>query len=143
MIQDTGMVRLIDLGTADERPTVMAGTPGYTAPEILNNPVSLHTPTCDIYSIGILLHTMLTGHDPVRPPYRLEPLAAYGLRRLESIDKIIIECTRTEPQDRIPDMRELLRLINAFRPGSRICLSRTKNNMQYHKNIWLTTYRKE
>jgi serine/threonine-protein kinase len=142
MIQDTGTVRLIDLGTADERPTVMAGTPGYTATEILDDPVSLHTPTCDVYSVGILLHTMLTGHDPTRPPYRLEPLAAYGLRRLESIDQIILDCTCTDPQDRIPGMRELLRRINAFRPGFRFTLSRTKDTLQYQKNIWLTTYQK-
>jgi serine/threonine-protein kinase len=170
MIQDTGAVRLIDLGTADERSTVMAGTPGYTAPEILGrndacvdfskvlsgnnsagvnsgeviwdaNPAARQTPACDIYSMGVLLHTMLTGHDPARPPYGIEPLGVYGLRRLDAIDNIIGRCICPDPQERISSMRELVRQISAFRPASRFSFRKNKNAIQYHKNIWLTTYR--
>jgi serine/threonine-protein kinase len=170
MIQDTGAVRLIDLGTADERATVVAGTPGYTAPEILGgnvaginlsqeiasnnvsgvyddgeiwdaNSVARQTPACDIYSMGVLLHTMLTGHNPARPPYGIEPLSAYGLRRLEAIDHIIDRCTHPDPQERISSMRELVRQISAFRPTPRFSFWKNKDILQYQKNIWLTSYR--
>jgi serine/threonine-protein kinase len=170
MVQDTGAVRLIDLGTADERPTVMAGTPGYTAPEILGrndvgvnsskvlsgnnsagvnsgeviwdaNPADRQTPACDIYSLGVLLHTMLTGHNPARPPYGIESLGVYGLRRLEAIDHIIAKCIHPDPQERISSMRELVRQISEFRPVSRFSFRKNKNAIQYQKNIWLTTYR--
>ena len=40
------------------------GTPGYIAPEILNNTGEQYSSKCDIYSLGIIFFTMLAGSLP-------------------------------------------------------------------------------
>lgn len=42
---------------------VHVGTPGYVAPEILANESENHTysEVCDIFSIGVIFHILLTG----------------------------------------------------------------------------------
>lgn len=55
-------VRIVD-GTLVTRMGVLVGTPAYMAPEqVLGQPL---TTACDIYSLGIILQTLLTG----RPAY--------------------------------------------------------------------------
>jgi serine/threonine-protein kinase len=67
MLADDGRVVLMDFGTgrelADTSPAGLAGTPLYLAPELL----SRHEPSVrsDIYSLGVLLHLLLTGSYPV------------------------------------------------------------------------------
>lgn len=66
MQADDGRVVLMDLGTGRERhagASDLAGTPLYLAPEILaGGPASIES---DIYSVGVLLHHLLTGAYPV------------------------------------------------------------------------------
>ena len=61
-------VRIADLGSAvklqsaNDTSTFKIGTPGYTAPEILSGlPYSF---SCDIWSLGCLLHVLLTASPP-------------------------------------------------------------------------------
>ncbi len=60
--------RIADLGSAiklqspTDTTTFKIGTPGYTAPEIiLGQPYSF---SCDIWSLGCLLHVLLTASPP-------------------------------------------------------------------------------
>mmetsp|Transcript_11325 Transcript_11325/g.20935 ORF Transcript_11325/g.20935 Transcript_11325/m.20935 type:complete len:650 (+) Transcript_11325:489-2438(+) len=63
-------VRIGDFGLAtlllhdDERKKTMCGTPNYIAPEVLNGKLG-HSFEVDIWSIGVILYTMLIG----RPPF--------------------------------------------------------------------------
>lgn len=42
------------------------GTPGYVAPEVANlkDPKNKYNELCDLFSIGIILHLMITGKSP-------------------------------------------------------------------------------
>ncbi|EFH82371.1 serine/threonine-protein kinase [Ktedonobacter racemifer] len=66
-------VTLIDFGIArhfkpgQNRDTIPFGSPGYAAPEQYGKAQT--TPRSDIYSLGALLHQMLTGEDPADYPF--------------------------------------------------------------------------
>jgi WD40 repeat protein len=71
-------VYLIDFGTARLfkpgrlRDTIAFGSPGYAAPEQYGKTQT--TPRSDLYSLGALLHQMLTGLDPAESSFQFAPL---------------------------------------------------------------------
>jgi len=73
-----GKVYVIDFGIArffkpgQVKDTIALGSPGYAAPEQYGRVQT--TPRADIYSLGAILHQMLTGNDPAEAPLRFAPL---------------------------------------------------------------------
>lgn len=73
-----GKITLIDFGIArffkpgQSKDTIPLGSPGYAAPEQYGR--SQTTPGADIYSLGAVLHQMLTGKDPSETPLRFARL---------------------------------------------------------------------
>ncbi|MDQ7823849.1 MAG: protein kinase [Candidatus Eremiobacteraeota bacterium] len=68
---------LVDFGIArvfrPHQKGTAIGTPGYAAPEQYKG---FADPRSDLYSLGVLMHYLLTGidpEDPSRPPHRFEP----------------------------------------------------------------------
>jgi len=74
-----GHLYLIDFGIARHfkpgqlKDTVAFGSPGYAAPEQYGKTQT--TPRADIYSLGALLHQMLSGEDPSVTPFFFSSLA--------------------------------------------------------------------
>lgn len=74
----TGHLYLIDFGIArhfkpgQAKDTVAFGSPGYAAPEQYGKAQT--TPRADIYSLGAVLHQLLSGADPSLNPFRFAPL---------------------------------------------------------------------
>ncbi|MFL5693111.1 MAG: protein kinase domain-containing protein [Ktedonobacteraceae bacterium] len=79
MRTSTGHLYLIDFGIArhfkpgQARDTMALGSPGYAAPEQYGKAQT--TPQADIYSLGAILHRLLTGNDPAQTPFRFEHFA--------------------------------------------------------------------
>ncbi len=73
-----GQIYLVDFGIARHfkagqlKDTIALGSPGYAAPEQYGR--SQTTPQTDVYSLGVLLHQMLSGFDPSESPFNLPPL---------------------------------------------------------------------
>jgi serine/threonine protein kinase len=69
-IGDFGLARPADSAS----PGLIMGTPGYTPPEIYDNPEHADVRT-DIYAVGVILYELLTGHKPededMQPPSTL------------------------------------------------------------------------
>lgn len=66
---DFGIARIFKPGQSHD--TVALGSPGYAAPEQYGKAQS--TPRSDIYSLGALLHSLLTGVDPSEQPFFFRP----------------------------------------------------------------------
>jgi len=63
---DFGIARFFKPGKPKD--TIALGSPGYAAPEQYGRAQT--TPRADIYSLGAILHQMLTGKDPSESPLR-------------------------------------------------------------------------
>jgi serine/threonine protein kinase len=80
----TGRLYLIDFGIAryfkpgQAKDTVALGSLGYAAPEQYGKAQT--TPRADIYSLGAVLHQLLTTRDPSDAPFRFIPLRPTGPR---------------------------------------------------------------
>jgi len=74
----TGQLYLIDFGIAryfkpgQAKDTVALGSLGYAPPEQYGKAQT--TPRADIYSLGAVLHQLLTARDPSEAPFRFRPL---------------------------------------------------------------------
>ncbi|MEN0067412.1 MAG: serine/threonine-protein kinase [Myxococcota bacterium] len=72
-ITPSGDVRLLDFGIAKANFAArefktrhsLGGTPGYIAPERLNR---VEVPEGDVFSLGVVLHELITGDRPKHPP---------------------------------------------------------------------------
>lgn len=123
VMEDDGQVKLLDFGIAclildfqtDNRPALHPLTPSYAAPERQEgSPPSIAS---DVYSLGALLHEMLTG---VRPEQGRAAstlvsnrLASKDLRG--DLDAILHKALADDPALRYPDVSSLLADIRAFR----------------------------
>lgn len=77
-VADFGLAQATD---SDDSGAMM-GTPGYTAPEVFHDPSQAGI-LADIYSVGVILHQLLTGTDPAG---KFEPpTQATGNFRLDAV----------------------------------------------------------
>ena len=92
-IRGDGRIVLMDFGAGrhlDEDESREAGTPMYLAPEVLAGQES--TVSSDVYSVGVLLHYMLTGGYPV---------AATSLSELRAAHAQRLGSTRDQPRSNV------------------------------------------
>ena len=71
LIDDQAKPKIVDFGLArpmgeEQTEGVVFGTPGYTAPEVMSNPYAVDHRS-DIFSMGVMLYELLTGHLPASP----------------------------------------------------------------------------
>src|SRR6266446_6095413 len=91
----SGHLYLIDFGIARQfkpgqtRDTSPLGSPGYAAPEQYGRAQT--TPQADIYSLGALLHQLVTGDDPTQTPFRFVPLPQQGQTMPERLQSLLLQ----------------------------------------------------
>lgn len=100
-----GKLCLIDFGIArhyrpgQARDTQRLGSPGYAAPEQYGRAQT--TPQADIYSLGALLHTLISGQDPAEQSQGLAPLhldfTTGGINLAELIQRMLAPDPNARP----------------------------------------------
>ena len=115
IITPDGDVKLIDFGIAryykleSTRDTVLAGTKGYTAPEVMAGMQS--DVRSDVYSAGLLFYEMLTGKNLLIPPFQIRPVSESNELLPEYIDIIIQKSTDLNQTNRYKTIEEFVKAI--------------------------------
>ncbi len=125
--EDVDFVKVLDFGLVKFRGEAseitlagkFLGSPRYTSPESLDrNAVVDHR--ADIYAVGILLYTMLSGsppfdgdpmqvlnahlHEAPKPMYRMNPAA----QTTPELEALVMQCLEKDPAARFQTMADLL-----------------------------------
>src|SRR6266702_2268120 len=111
---DFGIARQFKPGQAKD--TMPFGSPGYAAPEQYGKAQT--TPQSDLYSLGALLHQVLSVEDPAETPFRFAPLRLYGTAGLAELEALIMRMVDMDPGKRpasAAEVKEELRRIVMFR----------------------------
>ena len=104
MLTPNGQVKLIDFGIArlfkpgQAKDTQAFGTIGYSAPEQYGKGQT--DARSDVYSLGVLLHQLLTGYDPTSTPFRLPPAGQVNLKLPQQLSDAISAATDSDPDRR-------------------------------------------
>ncbi len=112
IITPNGKVKLIDFGIAryykqeSVRDTVLAGTKGYTAPEVMTGMQS--DVRSDIYSIGLVFYEMLSGKSLQDPPYQIRPVTENNEFIPAYVDEIIAKATDINQMNRYESIDEFV-----------------------------------
>jgi serine/threonine-protein kinase len=126
LLTDTGGVKLADFGAAVaapkarrwwQLPSPPEGTPGYLSPEeIVGQPGDQRS---DIYSWGIIMYELLTGHVPFTEATQLDALQAHltanpppiRAQRADvspQLEAVVLHAMRRHPDNRYQSMRAVL-----------------------------------
>ncbi len=114
MIGD-GHIYLIDFGIArifkpgQSHDTVAFGSPGFAAPEQYGKAQS--TPRSDIYSLGALLHCLLTGIDPSEQPFFFRPASELNPLVPAELDSLLIRMLDLKVENRPVSAKEVERTL--------------------------------
>ncbi len=127
-IADFGVAKLLGRDQGYTKTGEIIGTPSYMAPEQATETKGANQPTIDIYSLGAILYTLLTGRPPfiapnaidiVRLKLEREPLSP---RRLQpevprDLETICLKCLQQSPQQRYSSALALAQDLNCFQQG--------------------------
>ena len=112
IVSEGDIARLVDFGSArrynerKDNDTIYTGTIGYAPPEQFG--LGQTGPYSDIYSLGVLMHQLLSGKDPNTPPYVLKPLNFYGKKTSPEMQELLIRCTAADTGLRIKNADEII-----------------------------------
>lgn len=106
-IGDFGLARPIEWQVAEG--AEIFGTPHYTAPEVVSSPQSVDY-RADIFSVGVMLHELLTSKLPAN-----DPRPASAIIRCDSrFDAIIQRATQPQPAARYASANEMANDLQAI-----------------------------
>ncbi len=138
MISESGHVYLIDFGIArifkpgKLHDTVALGSPGYAAPEQYGKAQS--TPRSDIYSLGALLHHLLTGIDPSEQPFFFRDASQVNSAVDSALDALLKQMLSMDSDRRPASAQEVL---NALKGTTTIQSRSTSRPFMYAQDALL------
>jgi serine/threonine-protein kinase len=127
VVLDFGIAKLMGKGTSVTQPGALIGTPAYMPPEQAGDEPAKIGPHSDVYALGAILYTLLTGKVPYdegtalrtilrvispEPPPPVRSLRPEVPPRLE---QICMKCLEKEPANRYPTARALADDLRRFR----------------------------
>ncbi|MDQ2716897.1 MAG: protein kinase [Chloroflexota bacterium] len=113
-----GTLCLIDFGIARHyqpglaRDTQRLGSPGYAAPEQYGQAQT--TPRADLYSLGALLHFLLSGQDPSERGGTLPPLHLNAQSESAQLERLVERLLSPNPSERPASIREVATALEAI-----------------------------
>lgn len=136
MLTRDGHLFLIDFGIARRftpgkaRDTIPFGSPGYAAPEQYGRGQT--GPRSDIYSLGAILHQLLSGQNPTHTPFAFAPLPRQDCPELLQLNRLIQQMVSLKVEQRPEDLSlvkqelEQIALQRRQAPGLRRSTSRMR-----------------
>lgn len=137
MLRPDGGITLVDLGTltlqsqlkGETSPSL--GTMGYAAPELFRKNAEQGVES-DLYSVGAVLHHMITGANPCQKPFAFRKISCYrtvesmtgrnaGSLKLRGLERILEKCTSFRSEDRYRSAAELRKALE--HPGTCVFLN--------------------
>jgi hypothetical protein len=121
MLTPQGQLKLIDFGIArffkagKPGDTLVMGTPGYAAPE--QHGQGQTDARSDVYSLGVLLHHLLTGYDPAATPFALPPVRQLNPQVSPAMAQVITRAIEVHPAQRFPTVDALCQALASGTAG--------------------------
>src|SRR5712691_11423015 len=118
MISESGHIFLIDFGIArifkpgQSHDTVALGSPGYAAPEQYGKAQS--TPRSDLYSLGALLHSLLTGLDPSERPFFFRPASQINPSVPSRLEALLQQMLEMDAEKRPRSAQDILQVLHSI-----------------------------
>jgi serine/threonine-protein kinase len=136
MLTPDGEVKLIDFGIArffkpgKAKDTVNLGTPGYAAPEQYGGQ-GQSDPRTDVYSLGVLLHQMVTGYDPstASTPFPLPSAESLTRNLPPHVENAVSRAIDVHPDRRFQSVRDFQK---ALFPPTSVMPQRVQPSAQPH-----------
>ncbi len=148
-ILDFGISKAIEgEGTGEHlitAPASVMGSPSYMSPEQIKNAASVDVRT-DIWSLGVVLHQLLTGALPFRatniaslaaritvdPP---EPVRTLRADTPPDLERVILRCMEKDPAARFADVTELARALGPFAPAGSVAALRVARTAETRRAV--------
>jgi serine/threonine-protein kinase len=122
MVTPQGQLKLIDFGIArlfkpgKAGDTHVMGTPGFAPPEQYGKGQT--DARSDIYSLGVVLHHLLTCYDPASTPFRLPPVRQISRNVSQELEVIVARASHPAVAQRYQSVAELRRDLYGSAPAS-------------------------
>ncbi|GAC1355070.1 MAG: hypothetical protein NVS4B11_08970 [Ktedonobacteraceae bacterium] len=107
---DFGIARIFKPGQSHD--TVAFGSPGFAAPEQYGKAQS--TPRSDIYSLGALLHCLLTGVDPSEQPFFFRPASELNPVVPAQLDALLLRMLDLKVENRPASAQEVAKTLRSI-----------------------------
>lgn len=115
MVMSNGQLKLIDFGIAryfksgQTSDTVALGTPGYAAPEQYGH--EQVDARSDVYSLGAVLHQLLTGFEPPSAPFNLPPVRSLAPHVPEYVANAVKKALELDRNQRPASAQDFCKLL--------------------------------
>jgi serine/threonine protein kinase len=131
VVMDFGLAKFLDKPSTITQLGVIVGTPAYMSPEQAGEEIHEVGPASDIYSLGAILYTLLTGRPPFNEKTSLATVMKVASAEMPprptefrkdipaSLEQICMKCLNKDPADRFLSAKALADELSQFRKDAR------------------------